>query len=231
MTSVFADGANLDDIKELNQNPLISGFTTNPTLMHKAGIRDYEKFARDAIEIIGNKSFSLEVFADELDDMKKQAQKISSWGPDVYVKIPVTNTMKQGTEKLVKEMNEEGIKVNVTAVMSVDQVDNVCNALSSSIPNYVSIFAGRIADTGRDPIPLMQQSVSLINELKNTKLIWASPREVLNYYQAESIGCHIITMTEDLLRKIKLKNYDLEDYSLDTVKMFRQDAIAAGFKV
>lgn len=231
MTSVFADGANLDDIKELNQNPLISGFTTNPTLMHKAGIRDYEKFARDAIEIIGNKSFSLEVFADELDDMKKQAQKISSWGPDVYVKIPVTNTMKQGTEKLVKEMNDEGIKVNVTAVMSVDQVDNVCNALSPSIPNYVSIFAGRIADTGRDPIPLMQQSVSLINELKNTKLIWASPREVLNYYQAESIGCHIITMTEDLLRKIKLKNYDLEDYSLDTVKMFRQDAIAAGFKV
>lgn len=231
MTSVFADGANLDDIKELNQNHLISGFTTNPTLMHKAGIRDYEKFARDAIEIIGNKSFSLEVFADELDDMKKQAQKISSWGPDVYVKIPVTNTMKQGTEKLVKEMNEEGIKVNVTAVMSVDQVDNVCNALSPSIPNYVSIFAGRIADTGRDPIPLMQQSVSLINELKNTKLIWASPREVLNYYQAESIGCHIITMTEDLLRKIKLKNYDLEDYSLDTVKMFRQDAIAAGFKV
>ena len=231
MTSIFADGANLKDIYELNQNALISGFTTNPTLMHKAGIRDYEKFAKDAIEIIGNKSFSLEVFSDELDEMKSQALKISSWGPEVYVKIPVTNSMKQGTEKLVRELNGEGIKVNVTAVMSIHQVSNVCKALSPNIPNYVSIFAGRIADTGRDPIPLMQESMSLIKELNNTKLIWASPREVLNYYQAEFIGCHIITMTEDLLRKIKLKNYDLEDYSLDTVKMFRQDAISAGFKV
>ena len=231
MTSIFADGANLRDIYELNQNALISGFTTNPTLMHKAGVRDYEKFAKEAIEIIGNKSFSLEVFSDDLKEMKLQALKISSWGSEIYVKIPVTNTVKKGTEDLVRELNSEGIKVNVTAVMSLRQVSNICEALSPNIQNYVSIFAGRIADTGRDPIPLMQDSLTMISQLKNTKLIWASPREVLNFYQAEYIGCHIITMTEDLLRKLNLRDYNLEDYSLDTVKMFRQDAISAGFKV
>lgn len=231
MTSIFADGANLQQISALNQNSKISGFTTNPTLMNKAGIRDYERFAKDVLNVIEDKSLSLEVFSDDLAEMKRQAVKISSWGKNVFVKIPVTNTMSIPTSKLVKELNESGIKVNVTAVMSHIQIRDVLDSFDPELENYFSVFAGRIADTGRDPLPIMIEALERASSNKNAKLIWASPREVLNYYQAESIGCDIITMTEDLIRKLDLDNLDLEDYSLETVKMFRNDAISAGFEL
>jgi len=231
MTSIFADGANLQQISALNQNSIISGFTTNPTLMNKAGIRDYERFAKDVLNIIEDKSLSLEVFSDDLAEMKRQAVKISSWGKNVFVKIPVTNTMSIPTSELVKELNESGIKVNVTAVMSPTQIRDVLDSFDPELENYFSVFAGRIADTGRDPLPIMIEALERASSNKNAKLIWASPREVLNYYQAKSIGCDIITMTDDLIRKLDLENLNLEDYSLETVKMFRNDAISAGFEL
>ena len=231
MTRIFADGANLDQISRLNQHSKISGFTTNPTLMNKAGVRDYEGFAKDVLSIIGSKSLSLEVFSDDLKEMKRQAVKISSWGKNVFVKIPVMNTMKISTSELVKELNECGIKVNVTAVMSLPQIEEVVDSFDPELENYFSVFAGRIADTGLDPIPLMKKAIDVASSKENTKLIWASPREVLNYYQAKLIECDIITMTEDLIAKLELEKFDLDDYSLETVKMFRNDAISAGFEL
>lgn len=231
MTRIFADGANLKQIYKLNLNPKISGFTTNPTLMKKAGVRDYERFAKDVLNVISEKSLSLEVFSDDLIEMKRQAVKISSWGKNVFVKIPVTNTHGTSTSELVKELNNDGIKVNVTAVMSPLQIVRVFDSFTPELENYFSVFAGRIADTGRDPLPLMIEALEIASANKSAKLIWASPREVLNYYQAKSIGCHIITMTEDLIAKLELSDIDLARYSLDTVKMFRNDAISAGFEL
>jgi transaldolase len=231
MTRIFADGANLQQISVLNQNSKISGFTTNPTLMKKAGVRDYEKFAKDVLNIIGEKSLSLEVFSDDLTEMKRQAVRISSWSKNIFVKIPVTNTNRISTSELVRELNKDGIKVNVTAVMSPFQIVRVCNSFIPELENYFSVFAGRIADTGRDPLPLMIEALEIASANECTKLIWASPREVLNYYQAQSIGCHIITMPEDLIAKLELGDLDLADYSLKTVKMFRNDAISAGFEL
>lgn len=231
MTRIFADGANLQQISVLNQNSKISGFTTNPTLMNKAGIRDYERFAKDVLSVIEDKSLSLEVFSDDLAEMKRQAVKISSWGNNIFVKIPVTNTKRIPTSKLVNELNKSGIKVNVTAVMSLSQIREVLDSFIPELENYFSVFAGRVADTGRDPLPIMIEALERASLSKNAKLIWASPREVLNYYQAKSIGCDIITMTDDLIGKLELANFDLETYSLETVKMFRNDAISAGFKL
>jgi transaldolase len=231
MTRIFADGANLQQISALNQSSKISGFTTNPTLMKKAGVRDYERFAKDVLNIIGEKSLSLEVFSDDLTEMKRQAVRISSWGKNVFVKIPVTNTNRISTSELVRELNKDGIKVNVTAVMSPLQIVRVFDSFTPELENYFSVFAGRIADTGRDPLPLMIEALEIASANEFTKLIWASPREVFNYYQAQSIGCHIITMTEDLIAKLELGDLDLENYSLETVKMFRNDAISAGFEL
>jgi len=231
MTRIFADGANLKQISLLNQNSKISGFTTNPTLMNKAGVRDYEGFAKDVLNLIGDKSLSLEVFSDDLAEMKRQAVKISSWGKNVFVKIPVTNTNSILTSELVEELNKCGIKVNVTAVMSPSQIEKIVDSFNPELENYISVFAGRIADTGRDPLPLMNEALKMVSSNKNTKLIWASPREVLNYYQAKFIGCDIITMTEDLILKLKLEKFDLDEYSLQTVKMFRNDAISAGYEL
>ncbi len=231
MTRIFADGANLQQISALNQNSKISGFTTNPTLMKKAGLQDYERFAKDVLSIIGEKSLSLEVFSDDLTEMKRQAVRISSWGKNVFVKIPVTNTNRISTSELVKELNKDGIKVNVTAIMSPLQIVRFFESYTPELENYFSVFAGRIADTGRDPLPLMIEALEIASANEFTKLIWASPREVFNYYQAQSIGCHIITMAEDLIAKLELGGLDLADYSLETVKMFRNDAISAGFEL
>jgi transaldolase len=231
MTRIFADGANLQQISALNQNSKISGFTTNPTLMKNAGLQDYERFAKDVLSIIGEKSLSLEVFSDDLIEMKRQAVRISSWGKNVFVKIPVTNTNRISTSELVKELNKDGIKVNVTAIMSPLQIVRFFESYTPELENYFSVFAGRIADTGRDPLPLMIEALEIASANEFTKLIWASPREVFNYYQAQSIGCHIITMAEDLIAKLELGGLDLADYSLETVKMFRNDAISAGFEL
>lgn len=226
---IFADGADLDGIMQLYRNPHIQGFTTNPTLMNKSGIKDYEGFARCLLEHIPDRSFSFEVFSDEFDEMERQAQKIASWGKNVYVKIPVTNTRRESSVELVKKLAETGIQLNVTALMTLEQVSEISAALGNHVPSYISVFAGRIADTGRDPMPLMKRAVEIMVPHNKQELIWASPRELLNIFHAAEIGCHIITVTHDILKKLSLVGKDLDDYSLDTVKMFRDDALKAGF--
>jgi transaldolase len=216
---------------KLAQNPAIKGFTTNPTLMNKAGITDYEAFSRQLIAEIPGYHLSLEVFADDNDEMLRQARKIATWGENVYVKIPVTNTKSETTAPVVRELTQSGVKVNVTALMTVAQVADVCAALEGGAPACVSVFAGRIADTGRDPVPLMTDALAIINKLPGVELIWASPRELLNVFHADSIGTHIITVTHDILAKLALIGKDLDEYSLDTVKMFAADAAKAGFKL
>jgi transaldolase len=226
---LFADGADKAAILELYSNPMITGFTTNPTLMRKAGITDYEAFSRDLLQAIPDRPISLEVFADEFDQMERQAHKIAGWGGNVYVKIPVTNTRREPSYSLACRLSHSGVKVNVTALLTLDQVRDVAAALGGGAPSYISVFAGRIADTGRDPVPLMAAAMELIRPYPNIEMIWASPRELLNIFQADSIGCHIITATPDVLKKLSLVGKDLHDYSLETVKMFHDDAAKSGF--
>ena len=229
---LFADGANRDEILSLYHNPLIKGFTTNPTLMRKAGVEDYEAFARQILADIPDRPVSLEVFADDFSEMERQAHRISSWGKNVYVKVPITNTKAEPALPLIGRLSRDGIKLNVTAMTTQDQVRGVLPALAGGAPAYVSVFAGRIADTGIDPVPIMAETVSLLRrEAPNVELVWASPREVLNVAQAERIGCHIITATSDILKKLELLGRDLNEYSLDTVKMFHRDAVQAGFQL
>ena len=226
---IFGDGADLPGILELYENPLISGFTTNPTLMRKAGIEDYEAFSKELVAAVPDRPISLEVFTDEFDDMERQALKIASWGDNVYVKIPVTNSRGDSSEKLVQRLAEQGVQLNVTALMTLGQVRWVGEALQASQSSYVSVFAGRVADTGRDPVPMMAAAVELLRPYPGLELIWASPRELLNVMQADAIGCHIITVTYDVLKKLSLVGKGLDEYSLETVQMFRNDALAAGF--
>ena len=226
---IFADGANLTDMCNLYLNPIISGFTTNPTLMRKAGITDYERFARDVLSAIPDRPIAFEVFSDELGEMERQALKMASWGANVFVKIPVTNTRGESAAPLICRLSGRGVKLNVTALMTVNQVVEVSREMSACPAGYVSVFAGRIADTGRDPVPMMREAVEILNECGNLELIWASPREVLNVLQADSIGCHVITATRDILDKLYIIGKPLEEYSLETVKMFRDDAVKAGF--
>jgi transaldolase len=226
---IFADGAEKDSIFSLNNNSMISGFTTNPTLMRKAGITDYMKFAKEILLLIKEKPISFEVFSDEFDEMYRQALKLSVLGENVYVKIPITNTKAQSSVELIKVLSEKGVKINVTAMMTSDQVFSVLPSLKTSPGAFVSVFAGRIADTGVDPVPILKEVLSMLKIYNNIELIWASPRELFNLVQANEIGCHIITVTTDILKKIDLLGKALEDFSLDTVKMFYEDAKSAGY--
>jgi transaldolase len=226
---LFADGADREGILQLYANPVIKGFTTNPTLMRKAGVEDYEWFARDILQAVPDRPFSLEVFADEHKEMERQAVKISSWGENVYVKIPVTNTKRESTGELLRRLSGDGVKVNVTALMTARQVGEVAQHVSDGPAAYVSVFAGRVADSGRDPIPIMKDSLAILDDLPQVELIWASPRELLNIVQAHEIGCDIITVTHDLLKKLPTLGKELDDFSLETVQMFHSDAGSAGY--
>ncbi len=226
---IFADGADKAGMLEMYQKSFIKGLTTNPTLMRKAGITDYREFAKDILSTIQDKPISFEVFSDDFDEMERQALEIASWGENVYVKIPITNTKKESSCPLVKRLSDQKVKLNVTALMTLEQVREVSKVLNPEMSSYVSVFAGRIADTGRDPLPMMREAVSILKNNSKAELIWASPRELLNIFQAEEIGCQIITVTNDILKKLSLVGYDLETYSLDTVKMFFNDAKNAGF--
>ena len=228
---IFADGADKAGMLEMYAKPFIKGFTTNPTLMRKAGIADYKAFAREILQAIPDRPISFEVFSDEFPEMERQAMEIAGWGDNVYVKIPVTNTRRHSCYELVRKLAKNGVKVNVTALMALEQVRDVVAVLDPEIPSYVSVFAGRIADTGRDPVPLMAAAVELLKTRPKAELIWASPRELLNIFQADTIGCHVITVTNDTLKKLALVGRDLHDYSLDTVKMFYEDAKGAGFEL
>jgi transaldolase len=230
-TKIFADGADLGAIAKLCANPLIRGFTTNPTLMRKAGVTDYEAFARSALELVSDRPISFEVFSDDLGEMERQARKLAALGPNVYVKIPVTNTRRASAADLAGRLSQSGVRINVTAVMTLQQVETLANCLRGGAPSNISIFAGRIADTGIDPVPLMRRALELVAASPEIELIWASPRELLNVVQASDIGCHIITVTSDILAKLPLLGRDLEDYSLDTVKMFHADAAGAGYSL
>lgn len=228
---IFADGADKAGMLEMYAKPYIKGFTTNPTLMRKAGLTDYRAFAHDILKAIPDRPISFEVFSDDFKEMERQALEIASWGKNVYVKIPVTNTKSQPAYDLVRTLAASGVKLNVTALLTMEQVRDVVAALDPRTPSYVSVFAGRIADTGRDPVPMMAAAVELLRVNPKAELIWASPRELLNIFQADQIGCHVITVTNDILKKLSLVGRDLADYSLDTVKMFHTDATAAGFKL
>jgi transaldolase len=228
---IFADGADKNAMLEMYHKTFIKGLTTNPTLMNKAGIRDYRAFCKDILLLIKDKTLSFEVFSDDFSEMERQALEIASWGENVYVKIPITNTKAEPCYSLIKKLSKEKVKINVTALMTLDQVFHVVDCLDSSVPSYISIFAGRIADTGRDPLPIMISALEIMKMNPNSELIWASPRELLNIFQADAIGCHIITVTSDILKKLNLIDYDLNEYSLDTVKMFYNDAIVAGYKL
>lgn len=226
---IFADGAEKKGMLELYRLPYVKGFTTNPTLMRKAGISDYAAFAREIIAAIPDRPLSFEVFADEFAEMERQALLISTWGEQVYVKIPITNTKAESACPLIERLTVAGVKVNVTAMLTVAHVRDACRALRGTPGAFVSVFAGRIADTGVDPVPLMAEAVALVNTVPHAELIWASSRELLNIFQADAIGCHIITVTHDVLKKLSLIGKDLTEYSLDTVKMFYSDARAAGY--
>lgn len=228
---IFADGADFDGIMKMYANPLIRGFTTNPTLMRKAGIADYEAFARKLLAAVPDRPVSLEVFADDFAEMARQAKVIASWGRNVNVKIPVSNTRREFAGSVIREASAAGVVVNVTAVMTLDQVRAIAEVLAPETPAIVSIFAGRIADTGRDPLPLMREALEILKARPRAELIWASPRELLNVFQADEIGCHIITVTNDILAKLALVGKNLDDYSLETVEMFRRDAVAAGYNI
>lgn len=230
-TKIYADGAELDGMLAMYRQPHIKGFTTNPTLMRKAGITDYAAFARQVLTAIPDRPISFEVFSDEFADMERQAREIATWGEHVYVKIPVTNTRREPAYDLVRRLAQSGVKVNVTALMTLDQVRAVTDALAGGAPANVSVFAGRIADTGRDPVPHLRAALDIMTKAPAAELIWASPRELLNVFQAHEIGCHIITVTNDILKKLSLVGKDLSDYSLETVKMFHDDASAAGFRI
>ncbi|MFB2646877.1 transaldolase [Raphidiopsis sp. BLCC-F218] len=228
-TKIFADGADKAGMLEMYGKSYIKGLTTNPTLMRKAGIIDYKSFCKDILLSIKDKPLSFEVFSDEFEEMERQALEISSWADNVYVKIPITNTRAEPSYELVAKLSDKGVKLNVTALMSLTQVRDVISVLNPQVPSYVSIFAGRIADTGRDPLPIMAAAIELLKMTPQAELIWASPRELLNIFQADAIGCHVITVTNDILRKLTLVGYDLRLFSLDTVKMFYDDALKAGY--
>lgn len=226
---IFADGANLDDMARAYRSGTVQGFTTNPTLMCKAGVVDYEQFARKVLGEITDLPISFEVFSDDLDDMVRQAKMIATWGKNVYVKIPVTNTRGESTARIIRSLSGDGIKLNITAILPLEQVRLVTESLSKHTPAVVSVFAGRIADTGRNPVPVMREALQILRARPLAELLWASPREVLNIVQADEIGCHIITVTNDLLKKLPTLGTDLANMSLQTVKMFYNDASAAGY--
>lgn len=228
---IFADGADKAGMLEMYEKPFVKGLTTNPTLMKKAGITDYRAFCKDILTSIKDKPLSFEVFSDDFSEMERQALEIASWGENVYVKIPVTNTKQEACYELVKRLAAKKVKLNVTALMTLDQVSDVVASLDPNVPSYVSVFAGRVADTGYDPLPMMAKAVDILKAAPASELIWASPRELLNIFQADDIGCHVITVTNDILKKLSLVGYDLDQYSLDTVKMFYKDAVDAGFKL
>ena len=229
---IFADGADREGIASLNAKPYIKGLTTNPTLMRKVGIADYEKFAREVLEVVKEKPISFEVFSDEFPEMRRQALMIGKWQENVYVKIPITNTRRDSALLLIKELSEEGVKLNITAILTREQVQGVADAVRRDVPCVVSVFAGRVADTGVDPMPLMKDSLQLLRDLPQAELLWASVREVLNIFQAAQCGCDIVTVPHDILDKVaKLGGMDLAELSLDTVRMFHRDAVAAGFKL
>jgi len=226
---IFADGADLKGILDMHAKPWVQGFTTNPTLMRKAGIADYTAFARQVLAAVPDRPISFEVFSDEFNEMERQAREIATWGPNVYVKIPVTNTRGESSAALCGRLSREGLKLNVTALLTLDQVRTMADRLGDGPPACISVFAGRIADTGVDPLPVMIEALEILSPYRNLELIWASPRELLNIVQADRIGCHIITVTNDILAKLSLLGKDLEEYSLDTVKMFHRDARESGF--
>ena len=226
---IFGDGADVAGILELHREPFIKGFTTNPTLMRKAGVTDYRAFASEILEDITDRPISFEVLADDEATMEAQAREIASWGDNVYVKIPVTNTKREPMYGLIRRLSADGIQVNVTAVLALEQVREVAVALDGGAASCISVFAGRVADTGRDPVPVMIEALEIIRPNPHAELIWASPRELLNIYQADEIGCHIITVTNDILKKLTLIGKDLRDYSLETVKMFYDDAVKSGY--
>ena len=228
---IFADGADKAGMLEMYSKPFVKGLTTNPTLMKKAGITDYRAFCKDILTSIKDKPLSFEVFSDDFSEMERQALEIASWGENVYVKIPVTNTKQETCFALVKKLTNLKVKLNVTALMTLDQVSNVVTSLDPNVPSYVSVFAGRVADTGYDPVPMMAKAVDILKAAPASELIWASPRELLNIFQADDIGCHVITVTNDILKKLSLVGYDLDQYSLDTVKMFYKDAVDAGYRL
>jgi transaldolase len=226
---IFGDGADLPGMLALYREPYIRGFTTNPTLMNKAGIRDYQAFAKEVLAAIPDRPVSFEVFSDDLREMERQAREIATWGGQVYVKIPITNTRREPAGELIHRLSHDGIKVNVTAMMTLAQVKDTVARVRGGAPSCISVFAGRIADTGRDPVPLMTEAVDMLKAEPKAELIWASPRELLNIFQADAIGCHIITVTQDILAKLSNVGKDLDEFSLDTVKMFHRDAEKAGF--
>ena len=228
---IFADGANLAAMLELYQRPYIKGFTTNPTLMRKAGITDYEAFARDVLRAIPDRPISFEVFSDEFPEMERQAREIASWGSNVYVKISVSNTRRQPSYNLIRRLSHDGLQINVTALMTLEQVQAVTDALAGGAASCISVFAGRIADTERDPLPLMEEALRIMARAPQAELIWASPRELLNIFHADAIGCHIITVTHDILKKLTTVGKPLDEYSLETVQMFHEDATEARFSV
>jgi len=228
---LFADGADKAQILRAHANPLIRGFTTNPTLMRSAGVKDYECFAREILAIVNDRPISFEVFADDFDEMERQARRIAGWAENVYVKIPVTNTRRQASIELVRKLSHSGVKVNVTAILTLDQVRCAVDALAGGSPAVVSVFAGRIADTGRDPAPIIAGAVEMLTGHPNVELIWASPRELLNIFQADALGCHIITATDGILSKLDTVGKDLDEFSLDTVKMFYKDAVQSGYRL
>jgi transaldolase len=229
---IFADGASLPSMLESARDPRIAGFTTNPTLMRKAGVTDYRAFAKEVLAAIRDKPISFEVFADELPEMRRQALEIATWGDNVYVKIPITNTRREPATALIRELGATGVKLNVTAICTLEQVRDTAQALAGAAPSVISVFAGRIADTGRDPIPLMKEALQICRAAdRSIELLWASPRELLNLIQAAEIGCDIITVTPDLLKKLELVGKDLGAFSLETVQMFFRDAQAAGYRL
>lgn len=228
---IFADGADKANMFEMYSKPFIKGLTTNPTLMRKAGIQDYKAFAKEILSEIKDKPISFEVFSDDFSEMEYQANEIASWGDNVYIKLPITNTKQQPAYDLIKKLSAKEVKLNITAIMTLEQVRDVIHVMDPYVPSYISVFAGRIADTGRDPLPMMKEAVEILKAAPAAELIWASPRELLNIFQADEIGCHIITVTKDILNKLSLVGQDLSEYSLDTVKMFYNDAVAAGFQL
>ncbi len=228
---IFADGADLAGMLELYKNPLIKGFTTNPTLMKQAGVTDYREFARTLLRAVPDRPISFEVVADDFEEMEWQALEIASWGGSVVVKIPVTNTRGENSGPLIRRLAAAGVRLNITAIMTLDQVRDVAECLGQGPPSYVSVFAGRVADTGRDPVPHMTEAVQILRKYPQIELIWASPRELLNIFQADAIGCHVITVTHEVLKKLKLVGKDLVEYSLETVEMFFNDAQKAGLRL
>ena len=228
---IFADGADKAGMLEMYKNPNVKGFTTNPTLMRKAGVTDYEAAAKDILAAIPDRSISFEVFADDFAEMERQARRITTWGKHVSVKIPITNTKRESAIPLVRKLSQDGIALNVTAMFTLEQVQAVVDAVKGGAPCFVSVFAGRIADTGIDPVPIMAESVKRLQAAPNTELIWASPRELLNIFQADEIGCQVITVTNDIIKKLSLVGKDMNEYSLETVKMFYDDGKAAGYKL